>query len=218
MMTSLPHITSMLTTPWCGWTLLVLMLFAILAEWIQPGVISQAYTSLKVRTERMYKDAPTSGMAQILITAFRIGTLAMIVCMCFAPNDRLTFVAYMAVCGVILAILMVKMICNILLNYAFQITRIYGDVYEHYSNIFTLTIVAMFPLVLLFLHIGSITATRCLLGVMAVLFLVMWLYRCVRQFIHAPLAIIYLLTYMITLEILPMVGLLLFSEKTLSIL
>jgi len=194
------------------------MLFAILAEWIQPGVISQAYTSLKVRTERMYKDAPTSGMAQILITAFRIGTLAMIVCMCFAPNDRLTFVAYMAVCGVILAILMVKMICNILLNYAFQITRIYGDVYEHYSNIFTLTIVAMFPLVLLFLHIGSITATRCLLGVMAVLFLVMWLYRCVRQFIHAPLAIIYLLTYMITLEILPMVGLLLFSEKTLSIL
>ena len=94
---------SPLSAPWCGWTMLVLLLFAVLSEWLQPGVIAQSPVSILVRAERTYKDAPTSVMAQILITLFRIGTLAMLICLYFCESGSFPFTAFMAVSGIILA-------------------------------------------------------------------------------------------------------------------
>ena len=197
--------------------MLVLMLFAVLSEWLQPGVISQATTSLTVRMERTYKDAPTNFLAQTLITLFRIGTLAMTLCLCFA-GSTFSFVAFIAVCGIIFGVLVVKMICNVLLDYTFLLSRSFGDAYEHYSNIFTLISVALYPLLLLFLHIDSPVATRWLLGIMAGLFLILWLFRSIQQYVRTPLALLYLLAYTVTLEFLPMAGLAILSAKTISIL
>ena len=211
------HIISPLSAPWCAWTMLVLMLFAVLSEWLQPGVISQATTSLTVRMERTYKDAPTNFLAQTLITLFRIGTLAMTLCLCFA-GSTFSFVAFIAVCGIIFGVLVVKMICNVLLDYTFLLSRSFGDAYEHYSNIFTLISVALYPLLLLFLHIDSPVATRWLLGIMAGLFLILWLFRSIQQYVRTPLALLYLLAYTVTLEFLPMAGLAILSAKTISIL
>ena len=198
--------------------MLALLLFAILSEWMQPGVISQALGSLKVRPERMYKDAPTNVMAQLLLTLFRVGTVAMTLCLCLCPDNRFTFAAFAAVCGIVVGVLMLKMLCNILLDFTFQLVRKYGDVYEHYSNILTLTVVVLYPMALLFMHIASLQTTRWLMLAAAVLFLGMWLYRCTRQFVQTPMAILYLLAYTATLEILPMAGIVLLSAKTITII
>ena len=210
------HMISPLTAPWCGWTMLVLMLFAILSEWLQPGVISQATASLTVRMERTYKEAPTNFLAQTLITLFRLGTLALGLCLCFGLDGHFSFVGFIAVCSIIFGVTLVKMLCNVLVDYTFQLSRVYGDAYEHYSNIFTLAMVALYPLLLIFLHIGSQAATRWLMGIMAVLFFVLWLYRSARQYIRTPQAILYLLIYMLTLEFLPMAGIIVLSAKTIS--
>lgn len=198
--------------------MLVLLLFAVLSEWMQPGVISQALGSLKVRPERMYKDAPANVMAQLLLTLFRIGTVAMALCLCLCPDDRFTFAAFAAVCGIVVGVLMLKMLCNILLDYTFQLVRKYGDVYEHYSNILTLTVLALYPAVLLFMHIASSQTTYWLVLAAALLFLGMWIYRCARQFVQTPMAVLYLLAYTATLEILPMAGIVLLSAKTITLI
>ena len=198
--------------------MLVLMLFAILSEWMQPGVITQALGSLKVRQERMYKDAPTNVLAQLLVTLFRVGTIAMALCMCFCPYDRFSFGVFAAVSGIIIGVLMLKMLCNLLLDYTFQLIRQFGDVYEHYSNILTLTVLVLYPLVLLFMHIGTPQTSRWLLVIGVVLFLGMWLYRSARQFVQTPMALFYVLAYTATLEVLPMVGIVLLSAKTITIL
>lgn len=198
--------------------MLLLLLFAILSEWMQPGVISQAMGSLKVRPERMYKDAPTNVLAQLLLTLFRVGTIAMALCMSFCPYDRFSFLAFAAVGAIVIGVLMIKMLCNIMLDYIFQLIRKYGDVYEHYSNILTLTALVLYPLVLLFMHVGSPLATRWLLGIAALLFLGMWLYRSARQFVQSPMALVTLLAYTATLEVLPMAAIVLLSAKTITIL
>ena len=212
------HIISPLTAPWCGWTMLGLMLLAVFSEWLQPGVITQATTSLTVRMERTYKDAPTNFLAQTLITLFRIGTLAMAICLCFAEENQFSFWAYLAVNGIIFGMLIVKMISNVLLDYTFQLSRLFGDAYEHYSNIFTLVMVVLYPVLLLFLHIDSPLATKWLLGIATGIFLLLWLFRSVQQYVRTPLALLYLLVYTVTLELLPLAGLAYLSAKTISIL
>ena len=210
------HIMSPLSAPWCGWTMLVLLLFAILSEWLQPGVIAQSPVSIIVRAERTYKEAPTSVMAQILITLFRIGTLAMLICLYYCESGSFPFMAFMAVSGIILGVLIAKMLCNILLDYTFQLSRQFGEIYEHYSNLLTLTIVALYPVLLLFLHIGSASSYRCLLIITGGVFLLLWLFRSAQQYIRTPMAILYLLVYTLTLEVVPMVGLIYLSAKTIS--
>ena len=217
-MVNVPHILSPMTAPWCGWSMLVLLLFAILSEWMQPGVITQAFGSLKVRPERMYKDAPTNVLAQMLITVFRVGTVAMALCMCLCPYNRFTFTTFAVVCGIVVGVLLIKMLCNIMLDYTFQLVRKYGDVYEHYSNILTLTVLVLYPLVLLFMHIGTPQTNLWLLAAGAVLFLGMWLYRSARQFVQSPMALLFLLVYTATMEVLPMAGIVLLSAKTITIL
>ena len=166
--------------------MLVLLLFAVLSEWLQPGVIAQSPVSILVRAERTYKDAPTSVMAQILITLFRIGTLAMLICLYFCESG------------------------------SFQLSRQFGEIYEHYSNLLTLTVVALYPVLLLFLHIGSAASYRWLLIITGGVFLLLWLFRSAQQYIRTPMAILYLLVYTLTLEVLPMAGLIYLSAKTIS--
>ena len=128
--------------------MLVLLILAVLSEWLQPGVISQATTSISVHPERAYKDAPTRTVAQLFISVFRLGTLAMALCLCFPAESGFSFVAYLAVCGVLLGVALVKMACDLLVDYTFRITKTYGEVYEHYSNLMTLTCVAIYALLL----------------------------------------------------------------------
>lgn len=198
--------------------MLVLLLLAIMSEWLQPGVIRQATASLTVHAERAYKDAPVHFMAQLFVTLFRLGTLAMGLCLCFCTADHCSFAAFAAVSGIILGVTLIKMLATVLLDYTFLLSRTYGDAYEHYSNLFTLAMIALYPLLLLFWRIGSPIAGRWLMGFVGTLFFLLWLYRGFRQFVRKPMAVLYLTAYMITLEFLPVAGIVLLSAKTISIL
>ena len=218
MLTAYDHIISPLTAPWCGWTMLVLLIMAVLSEWLQPGVITQATTSLLFHPERAYKDAPTRTVAQLFITIFRLGTLAMALCLCFPPESGFSFVAYMAVAGVIFCVALVKMACDLLVDYTFRITKTYGEVYEHYSNLMTLLTVVVYGLLLVFLQIDSPVATRWMMIAVAGIFFLFWFYRSARQFVRTPVAVVYLLLYMTTMELLPMAGIAVLSAKMISLL
>ena len=212
------HIVSMMSAPWCGWTMLVLLLFAVLAEVTQPGVITQTLSSLTARTDRTYKDSPTTFMGQLCISLFRIGTPAVALCLCFLPVQHASFVAFWAVCGVIFAVLLVKMLCNVLLDYTFSFTRRFGDTYEHYGNIATLSTVVLYPALLVLLRIPDQQIAQWTVGIIALLFLCLWLYRAARTFVVSLPAILYLLLYILTLEVLPMVACIYCSAKLIMIL
>ena len=135
-----------------------------------------------------------------------------------ASLSGFSFLAYLAVAGVVFGVALVKMALDLLVDYTFRITKRYGDIYEHFSNIFTLVSVALYLLLLLFMRIDSLVATRWMLGLMAGVFFLLWAYRCVRQYVHSPMATAYLLIYMTTLEFLPLAGIALLSAKTISLI
>ena len=210
------HILSIQSAPWSGWIMLLLMLCAVMSEWLQPGVVSRASENLLSRADRTYKEAPDNLLAQILINIFRIGTIAMGLCLCFAPQGDFRFVAYAAVCGVLLGMLVVKIICNLLLDYVFQLSRHYGSMYEPYTSLLTLTALVLYPCLLVLLYLDSYIAGRWDMGIVSIVFLILWLYRSIRQYIHTVLSISYVAFYFITLEILPMAAIFAISSLTID--
>lgn len=212
-MNGIAHIWSSVSAPWCGWVMLGLLLCAILSERYQPGVITQAKNSLLAQTDRTYKESPETFLGQLLITLFRIGTLAMALYLC-SPVRSFSFVTFGVLCGWITAVVLAKMGGNILVDYTFGVSRRYGNPYEHYGNIATLAAVVLYPMLLILLHVGNYSVSRWVLGVVVVLFILAWTYRVFRQFVSSPMHILYVLVYILTLDIIPYAGLYILSEQS----
>lgn len=198
--------------------MLVLLLCVILAEWFQPGIITQAPASLFAQTDRTYKAAPMNFYGQMLIMLFRIGTLGLAVYVCVYAGKPFTFTGYLVICGIVLAMLLVKMLCNMLIDYTFMLTRQVASPHEHYANIVTIAVLVLYAALLVLLRVGSIEAMRWALGIITILFIAMWFYRSWRMFVQSPKAILYLVLYIGTLEVLPLAALYYLSDKTISIL
>ena len=195
-----------------------LLLCAVLSEYFQPGVILQAHTSLVVRADRAYKDAPTNFLGQALITLFRIGTGAMALCLCLCTDEQFRFLSFIVVCGVIIGVVLVKMLCNQLLDYTFMLTRRFAPVYEHYGNIITIAAATLYPCLLVLLRLGNPIAARWVLGIIAVLFAGVWAYRTFRTYVVSLKAVLYIIVYLFTLEWLPLAALYIFSSQTILFL
>jgi len=198
--------------------MLVLLFCAVLAEWFQPGVIMQSPSGLLARTDRTYKESPTNFMGQLLISIFRIGTPAMALCLCFCKPDHAPFAAFWAVCGLIVAVLLLKMLCSVLLNYTFALSSRFDNPFEAYGNIATLGATALYPAVLILMHVPNPVASQWVTGILSVLYLLAVAYRAVRTYMVSLVSVLYLVLYVATLEVLPMALLIYLSAKTITIL
>lgn len=212
------HIFTPASAAWCGWTMLFLMLCALLSEMMQPGVISQTGASLRMRTERVYKDAPTNYLSQFLITLFRIGTLAMALYLCFYQEGPFSFDIFVVICGVVFLVTLLKMLGDVLVDYTFMLSRRFTSAYEHYANIITITSCILYPCVLVLMRYGNAIASRWVLGAVAVVFFALWIYRASRHFIESPRAVFYFILYLCTLELLPLGLILYLSSQTINYL
>lgn len=212
------HIISPLSAPWCGWTMLALMACAVLAELSQPGIITQAPASLFSRTDRNYKDSPVTFFGQLFIACFRVGTLAMALCTCLYDGVHCSLTQFGALSGVVLAVLLVKMVCNLVLDYTFSFSRKVASPYEHYGNIATIATCVLFVAVMAVMRFGDVEAAMWVFWSVATLFVLMWLYRICRLFAGSLKAVIYVLIYTVTLEALPLACLYYLSEKTILLI
>lgn len=212
------HIMSPLSAPWCGWTMLALMICAVLAEFFQPGVITQAHVSLIARTDRNYKESPMNFLGQTFIYLFRVGTMGMALTLCLYTGENCSFAGFCAVCGIAVVVLLIKMLCNLLLDFTFSISRRAEMPYEHYANIATIAITVLYLTLLALMRYGNTVAAKWVFGSVSLLFILMWTYRSWRLFVESPQSILNLLIYIGTLEVLPLAGLYYLSEKTIALI
>lgn len=217
-MDGIAHISSVVSAPWIAWIMLALVGCAVFAEAAQPGVITQAHSSFFARSERTYHDSPMNFMGQLLITLFRLGTVAMMLFLCICPAAHAPFAAFSAVLGIIFAIVVLKMLSNLLLDYVFRLTRRFGTIYVPYGDLVTIISLLLYPLILILLRFGNPVAAQWVTGIVALVFLVLCIYRGVRTYLVSPMALVYLFIYIATLEVLPLAGMVYLSGKIITII
>ena len=219
MLTSeIAHIISPTSAPWSGWVLLALFLCAVFGEFMQPGIILQSGSLIFSQTDRTYKNAPANTFGQLLISIFRIGTLGMAICISLYTDGHFPFAAFAAISGLIFATLLLKMLCNGLLNYTFKLSNRFMPIYEQYGDIATVASCLLYPSILALLRIGHSEYILWALGITTLLFLALIAFRIARTYIQSPMAILYVALYIGTLEVLPLGALYYLSSKTISYL
>ena len=102
-MDGVTHIYTLLSAPWCAWTMLSLLLFAFLAEVFQPGIVTQSPSVVFSRGDRVYKDSPSNFPGLLFISLFRLGVLSMALCLCFCTLNHVPFSAFWVTAGLIVA-------------------------------------------------------------------------------------------------------------------
>lgn len=213
-MNSITHILSPYSAPWCAWTMLGLLVCAIVSELIQPGIITQAGVSLHTRADRTYKEAPNNFLGKFFVSVFRVGISAMAVYMFLSNNRPFTIKVFGIICAIILSVILIKKLCNTLLDYTFQLSRRFASVYDHYSNIYTIAAIVLYPFLLVLIYIGHAQLTQWVIGIICLLFVITWTIRGARIFIVSPKAILYFMIYICTLELIPLGMIFYLSEQT----
>lgn len=212
-MNDVAHILSPASAGWCGWAMLGLLLCSVLAEVAQPGIITQVPTVLFAKTERIYKASSENMLGQIFISVFRICVLALVLQLCWYNGGSFTFVSFAMLSGLVLATILLKMLCNAMLDYTFQLTRHYASPYEQYNAIATATAILLYTGLMLILRAGSVLAARWLFGIGLTVFFLLIVFRWWRTYVHSPIALVYTLLYILTLEVLPAAILIIISGR-----
>ena len=190
--------------------MLALGFCAVMGEVFQPGVISSASESLFAHANRTYKQAPDNFPGQMLLTLFRIGIPALALCLFL---DVHSLAAYGVAAAMMVAMMVVKRLCDRVLDYTFHLRVAAGGVRTHYANIGTLSSMMLYVCLLVLLQTGSVTANRWIIGICALLFVMMVTYRLARIYVTDAKAILYLGIYILTLEVLPLGALVVITSQ-----
>ena len=208
--------------------MLGLLVCAILAGVFQPAVIRQGFVSLFSKVERSYNDSPMNYVGQVLLFVFRAGIVGMAIYL-FTYNSQLAtqvnsseplwcgletappmeflFSRYMTIMGAVAAMEVVKYLVSLLLNYTFQLSRQFATLFAHYTYVSTSICCVLYPLLLLIIYFGSQALTTIGLCVMmSVCWLVLFI-KWIRVFFTSIPSVIYVLLYILTIEVLPLLTL-----------
>lgn len=195
--------------------MLGLAICAILAGVFQPAVIRQGFVSLFSKVERSYNDSPMNYVGQVLLFVFRAGIVGMAIYL-FTYNSHLAthtadgeflFSRYMTIMGAVAATEIVKYLVSLLLNYTFQLSRQFATLFAHYTYVSTSICCVLYPLLLLIIYFGSQALTTIGLCVMmSVCWLVLFI-KWIRVFFTSIPSVIYVLLYILTIEVLPLLTL-----------
>ena len=214
--TGIEHIISPWSAPWCGWIILALLVCAVLSEFMQPGIITQAHSSLLAQTDRTYKESPMNLWGQVFITLFRLGTIALAIYMSLYSGGTFGFGSFALIGGLTVGVLLVKMAGTAMVDYTFQISRRFMPSYNQYSDITTIAVCLLYPGLLIVMRIGDTTAIKWLIAGIAALFILLITYRFMRNYMVSLRAVLYVILYVMTLEVLPMGALFYLSSITID--
>lgn len=208
--------------------MLSLLAFVVLAGLFQPAVIQQGFVNLFSKVERSYNESPMNYIGQALLFLFRIGVLAMAIYLFTynsqlatqvnsseplwcgletAPHIKFLFSRYALIACTVAGMEIVKYLVSLLLNYTFQLSRQFATLFAHYTYVSTSICCVLYPLLLLIIYFGSQALTTIGLCVMmCVCWLVLFI-KWLRVFFKDIASVIYVVLYILTLEVLPLLTL-----------
>lgn len=204
----LPHISSPISAPWVAWVMLCLLLCCVLAEIVQRGAIVQAFSTLFSKMERAYGDAQQNMLEQLIIMVFCIGSFAMALYLFTYRGGDFRFATYMLTSALVLCVDVIKWAVSALVNYTFGISKRLAQLSTHRNNMQTVICILFYTASLCLLRVGNQEVVRWVLGGCAVVALVLICIKWIRVFCVDIRSLLYILLYVLTLEVLPLLVLL----------
>jgi hypothetical protein len=157
--------------------------------------------------ERVYGAQSRAWGSEVCEWLFRIGVLAMAVWVLAIGNGRLAIdngaMGYAKVLGVVLGVYIVQRLVLRGVGYVFVSRKQLSAAMEQYNAICSAACVCLYPMVLVVMNVPAAHLAQILCGAVLVAFVGMIVWKSIRLFYTNILSLLYILLYIIFLEIMP---------------
>lgn len=207
-------ISTPISEAWPTWLMLGLLLCLVLGEVLQPETLKLAFRTTFSKAERMYGDRAKSIYGLTFLNIFRVGTVAMALYVYSYHTSPFAITTFGLLMLLVIAFVGIKSVLSMLVSYTFNLrkmTALYGP---QYNNLWTVLCVLLYPIILLYINVPHV-ALLWLPVVLLILFVVLLVIKSWQYYYAGPLSLVYLLIYIMTLELLPM-GALWFTTNSLT--
>ena len=205
-MDMVPHILSVYANAWTGWVMLALLLLLVLNHTPQYSLIGSVKNVFS-HAERVYGAQSRAWGSEVCEWLFRIGVLAMAVWVLVIGNGRLAIgngaMGYAKVLALVLAVYVVQRLVLRGVGHVFVSRKQLSAAMEQYNAICSAACVCLYPIVLVVMNVPAAHLAQILCGAVLVAFVGMIVWKSIRLFYTNILSLLYILLYIIFLEIMP---------------
>ena len=201
-MTIIPHISSLYSAPWVAWVLFALLFLLIINPSPQVNILV-GLRSVFSQSERVYASHAREWGSEICSHLFRMGTVAVAVLLLAGPIYHLAFASFAKVLGVVVAVYSIQRLLMNGVGKVFISQKNLDAALEQYNSICTMICVCLYPVLVVTLNFPGSKSAFVLCGSILALFLVLVLWKSIRLFYVKFLSILYILLYIICLEVIP---------------
>lgn len=202
------HISSVYANGWTGWVLLALLLLLLLNRSARMGVIGSV-RSVFSQSERVYASQSRAWGSELCEYVFRLGVVSMAVWVLAIGDERLAMsngaMGYVKVFGWVLGVYVVQRLLMRGVGYVFVGSKQLDAAMEQYNGICRMVCVCLYPIVLLLTNVQVGYLAQILCGGVVLLYMVCVWWKSMRLFYANVLSLLYILIYIVFLEIMPMV-------------
>lgn len=212
-MDMVPHILSVYANAWTGWVMLALLLLLVLNHSPQYSLIGSVKNVFS-HAERVYCAQSRAWGSEVCEWLFRIGVLAMAVWVLVIGNGRLDMgygrlaigngaMGYAKVLALVLGVYIVQRLVLRGVGHVFVSRKQLSAAMEQYNAICSAACVCLYPIVLVVMNVPAAHLAQILCGAVLVAFVGMIVWKSIRLFYTNILSLLYILLYIIFLEIMP---------------
>ena len=198
---------------WVFGTLIVLFILLVLSSTRSTGFFSdtlKTYFQVKDRSSIFSKTTISDFRYRFFIILFSIGVIGLYAyLLLYIPNTDFTLLKYTYFLGITAAYFILKIGLLNLVGYVFTDTRNQKLVKDAYFDVILLLGVTLFPLLIINIYSDATLSnvTQFISLIVCTLALVLIIIKLMQIFLHKAVAIFYILLYLCTLEILPLIAL-----------
>lgn len=181
-----------------------MLLLGGMANVLQPDSVVGSFATILTKPERQYTDTQRTVLGQICIHLFQIGTLGMAYYLfCFRSGD-FTLARYGVILLMVAMIYGLKLLIMLLVSYTFQLQKRCASITVHYENLLCVFCCALYPLLLVMQSGGTTVMLRTLVIILAGAYVLLLAFKYCRAYLQSPMALINILLFTLTLDVLPL--------------
>lgn len=206
----LPHIETLYTLGWIPWVFLFLGINMCLIEWTHKGLMVGCWTAVFALPVRRYEDKPKL-LSKLLAGVFCLGTTAMSLYLVFNRQFVFRIDVWACLALMVLAVLMIKDVLLLFLGYVFSWSNLMPTIRQHYRQMWMAFSAILWCVCLLFSRVPVVMQYVWVYWVLLGVFELCILWKTIQVMYRSAISLLHILLYFVTLEILPIGGILLLS-------
>ena len=209
------HISSPYSENWVYWIFLLLLMLMFLNDSVKNSLII-AFRTISSHSDRVYGGQNSNILGVLSAWIFRIALFALVVYMASFKVGEFSFLRYLKIIGGVGVVFLVQYILTLGVGWVFVARKDLDNGLGQLEIVRNSTGMILLPMPLVIILVDNYLFSWILLGIIGTFFIILTLIKSLQLFYKNILSLFYVLLYLICLEIIPVGGIVLWTQYILQ--